>query len=79
MPYSFGFFTILLSLFYHCVFALTVNNDRLVLRDISFGSFGAFVIISIVVLFILTEGEILEGFDIGGGEGKKKVKHKKNK
>lgn len=77
--YSFGFFAVLLSLFSHCVMAVTANNKRNVLRDISFGNFGAFIIISLVVLFIITEGEILEGFDISGGESNKKPKHKKNK
>ncbi len=76
--YSFGFFAVLLSLFYHCVAGVTVNNSRLVLRDISFGSFGAFIVISLVVLFIITEGEILEGFDISSGSGKK-PKHRKSK
>ncbi len=77
--YSFGFFSALLSLFSHCVMAVTANNKRDALRDISFGSFGAFIIISLVVLFIITEGEILEGFDISGGESNKKPKHKKHK
>ena len=75
--FSFGFFSVLLSLFSHCVMAVTANNKRNALRDISFGSFGAFIIISIVVLFIITEGEILEGFDISGGESNKKAKRKK--
>lgn len=75
--FSFGFFATLLSLFYHCVMGVTANNKRDGLRDISFGSFGAFIIISIVVLFVITEGEILEGFDIGGGENSKKTKKNK--
>ncbi len=77
--FSFSFFSVLLSLFSHCVMAVTANNKRDALRDISFGSFGAFIIISLVVLFIITEGEILEGFDVGGGESGKKTKHKKHK
>lgn len=75
--FNFGFFSILLSLFYHCVMVVTANNNRDTLRDISFGSFGAFIIISLVVLFIITEGEIVEGFDISGGESNKKAKKKK--
>lgn len=77
--FSFGFFSMLLSLFYHCVVGVTVNNNRLVLRDISFGSFGVFIIISMVVLFILTEGEILDGLDIGDVGDGEKTKHKKNR
>ena len=63
--YSFGFFCSLILLFYLCVFGVTVNhNERSVLRDISFGSFGAFVILTIVVLFIIYEGEIIDGLDV---------------
>lgn len=40
---------------------------------LSASGFGAFVLIIIAVLFVLTEGEILDGldggFDVGGGEG----------
>ena len=75
--FSFGFFAILLSLFSHCVMGVTANNKRDGLRDISFGSFGAFIIISIVVLFVISDGEILEGFDVGGGESSKKSKRNK--
>lgn len=75
--FSFGFFAVLLSVFSLCVMGVTASNRRNVLRDISFGSFGAFVMISIVVLFILSEGEILEGFDVSGmDDGKNKSKNK---
>lgn len=75
--FSFGFFAVLLSIFSLCVMGVTASNKRNVLRDISFGSFGAFVMISIVVLFILSEGEILEGFDVSGmDDGKNKSKNK---
>ena len=36
---------------------------------ISLGSFGAFILITLVVLAILSEGEIVEGLDIGLGGG----------
>lgn len=75
--FSFGFFATLLSLFYHCVMGVTANNERDGLRDISFGSFGAFIIISIVVLFIISDGELLEAFDVSGGESNKKSKKNK--
>lgn len=76
--FSFGFFASLVSLFYLGVFGITVNHDkRSVLRDISFGSFGAFVIATVVVLFVLSEGDILDGAEIleifsGNGKNKKK-------
>lgn len=73
--FSFGFFASLLSLFYLCVFGITINHDeRSVLRDISFGSFGSFIILTVVVIFILSEGEILDGFDLDIGDLKKKKK-----
>ena len=75
--FSFGFFCSLISFFYLCVFGITINHDeRSVFRDVSFGSFGSFIIISVVVIFILSEGEILDGLDFGGGEGGKKSKKK---
>lgn len=75
--FSFGFFCSLISFFYLCVFGITINHDeRSVFRDISFGSFGSLIIISVVVIFILSEGEILDGLDIGGGDGGKKSKKK---
>ena len=75
--FSFGFFCSLISFFYLCVFGITINHDeRSVLRDISLGSFGSFIIISVVVIFILSEGEILDGLDFGGGDGGKKGKKK---
>ena len=77
--FSFGFFCSLISFFYLCVFGITINHDeRSVLRDISFGSFVSFIIISVVVIFILSEGEILDGFDcFGGGDDTKKRKRSK--
>lgn len=75
--FSFGFFCSLISFFYLCVFGITINHDeRSVFRDVSFGSFGSFIIISVVVIFILSEGEILDGLDFGGGEGGKKSRKK---
>lgn len=77
--YSFGFFCLVVSLFFIFVFGISINHDeRPVLRDISFGSFGIFLIVTIVVLFILSEGEILEmlglDFDVSGQNSKKKGK-----
>ena len=73
--FSFGFFCLLISLFSICIFGITINHDeRPVLRDISYGSFGAFVLLTVVVMAILSEGESLEMLDIFGGSGKKKRK-----
>ena len=69
--FSFGFFSLLFTLFYTAVFGITINKDRPVLRDISFGSFGSFIILTVVIVGILTDGVLIDGFDIGG-DGKKK-------
>lgn len=75
MIFSFAFFCSLVSFFFLCVFGITVNHDeRSLLRDISFGSFGSFIIISVVVAFILSDGEILDGIDFGGGGSNKRRK-----
>lgn len=75
--YSFGFFSLLIALSYIAVFAL--NEERFnVFQSISFCSFGCFIIITIVVMVLLSEGEILSGFDGDLGlTSKKKVKLKK--
>ena len=75
--FSFGFFSLFISIFYICVFGITVNHDeRPVLKDISYGSFGLFAILTIIVIATLTEGEILEALipDINIGK-KKKLKN----
>lgn len=77
--FSFGFFCLLVSMFSICVFGVTINHDeRPVLRDISYGSFGSFVILTIVVIVILSEGDALEISDLGieGLDRKKKQKAK---
>ncbi|MBQ3547858.1 MAG: hypothetical protein IJA44_05245 [Clostridia bacterium] len=75
--FSFSFFGLLLLLFYICVFGITANqNKRSVLRDISFGSFGAFIILTVVVITILSEGELFDGLDLDLGFGEKKKKGK---
>ena len=73
--FSFGFFSLLIPLFFICVFGVAINHDeRPVLRDISYGSFGAFVMLTVVVLVILSEGDVLEIGDLSIGRNKKKVK-----
>lgn len=80
VPYSFGFFSLIICMFYLCVFGITINHDeRAVLRDVSFGSFGSFIILTVVVIFILSEGDILDGFTLDGSERSGKKKQKKIK
>lgn len=72
--YSFGFFSLLVSLFYLGVFGVTVNHEeRSLLRDISFGSFGSLIILTVVVAVVLSEGDLADGLDLDlGGDGSKK-------
>lgn len=73
--FSFGFFCLLVTLFSICVFGVTINHDeRSVLKDISYGSFGSFIILTVVVIVILSEGDVLDAADpgIGGSDEKKK-------
>ncbi len=71
--FSFGFFCSLISIFYLCVFGTAINHEnRNVFRFISFGSFGLFIIITFIVVFILSEGEILEGADFSLSDDDKK-------
>ena len=80
--YSFAFFNSVFTLFYVVVDAVTVGEiDRLVIRDVSFGSFGIFLVIAFVVIFIISEGEILDGLFEGvfdfGTTGETKAKNNK--
>ncbi|MBQ7416396.1 MAG: hypothetical protein IJW14_05125 [Oscillospiraceae bacterium] len=53
-----------------------LSNPDEMYRYLSYTGFGAFILIFLVVMFILSEGEILDGldFDFGGEGGKKKNK-----
>ena len=75
--YSFGFFSLVIA--FMCLFAIICINETptaKALRYASFAGFGVAIIVAVVVLFILSEGEGLEGafdgIDFGGGGGKKK-------
>ncbi len=73
--YSFGFFASLLLLFFLSVTAITISYpERVALRDLSFGAFGSFVVAALVVVAILSEGDIVDGVDIADAakKGKKK-------
>lgn len=71
---SMGFFSSICLLFFlmACLFTLDKSADKW--RYLSFSGFWIFAIIAIVVVLILSEGELLDGldFDIGGGSDKKK-------
>jgi len=57
--YSYVIFSIIVSLIWLAVFNLTVGKEnRNILRDISFGSFGIATVIAIVVITIVTEDSV---------------------
>ncbi len=75
--FSFAFFAALIASFYLAVFGITVGHEeRSVLRDVSFGGFGSFIILTVVVIFIITEGDVLDGADLDFSHSKKKKKGK---
>lgn len=77
---AFSFFSMLICVFYTGVCAITVDEEeRRILRDISFGSFGVFILVSIIVILIISQGEACDGCDCCdcgdfGGSGKRKGK-----
>ncbi|MBE6542801.1 MAG: hypothetical protein E7675_00220 [Ruminococcaceae bacterium] len=75
--WSFGFFTSVITAFLTVAMALSLDgNEFLAMKHTSMGSFGGFLIVFIVVLFVLSEGEILDSLDIDlpGGKKNKAVK-----
>ena len=75
---SMGFFSSICLLFFLMACLFTLDKPEGKWRYLSFSGFWAFAVIAIVVVLILSEGEILDGldFDIGGGSGKKKKRVK---
>ncbi len=75
--WRFAFFAALLAaVFLLPMGQLAARPERSVLRDSSLAGFGAFVLITLVVVLLLSEGEVLDGLDIGdvfsGGSARKK-------
>ena len=63
--YSFGFFASVITFMCICaMILLSQESEGGTLRYGSFAGFGIFIIIAFVVFFILSEGEILDGFDL---------------
>lgn len=71
---SMGFFSGICLLFFIMACLATLDSPKEKWRYLSFSGFWAFAVILIVVLVILSEGEILDGldFDFSGGSAKKK-------
>lgn len=76
MP-SYLSFCIMFFFFFLTVSAVSIGHpERVSLRDVSFASFGSFVVAALVVIAILSEGDIVDGFDISDAtkKGNKKTK-----
>lgn len=74
--YSLLFFFLNISYFY--MVANVIKTDDIVSfwRIISIVSFGAFIVISLVILIIISEGEVLQGLDGLSSVGNKNKKNK---
>lgn len=73
------FFGALMAIFYLVTWGLTIGREaRPVLRDISFGSFGAAILVGLVVLVIITEGDALDYADFGDSDIFRRRKETKN-
>lgn len=56
--YAFSLFSHIIATFYTGALVITANEEeRKLLRDISFGSFGAFVIVAVIVILVVSQGE----------------------
>ena len=75
--YAFSLFCHVIAVFYTIVLGFTVDEEeRSLLRDVSFGGFGAFLIIGLIVIIVLSGGDGCDCGDCGdcgcGGKDKKK-------
>lgn len=73
--YAFLSFSLIMNLFYNLSYVLQHKENSTLLRDFSFGSFGAFFIVSYLVLALITDGDALELLD---NLGNPKISKNKN-
>ena len=74
---SFAFFCGICQLFFQMTCLIAGDKPEGKWRYLSFSGFWAFAVIAVVVIFILSEGDILDGLDLDLGIGGKKKKSKK--
>lgn len=77
--FSYGFFTLLIALFYYVLCLLTFHTSRNILTDLSLTSFGLFLIVFTIVSVILSDGDALNLIPDGGYSdkyGKQKQRQK---
>lgn len=77
--FGFSFFTSVFTAILTTALALSLDGEAFVApKYISFGSFGVFIIITVIVLLVLSDGELLDGLDIDlpeiGGKKNKNIK-----
>lgn len=77
--FSFLFFSCIVAFFY--IFAIQTAAKEYetceILRTVSLHSFGIFILVTVIVILIISEGDGLDGFDLGDiGSGKSKKENK---
>lgn len=74
-------FGALTAIFYLVAYGRVVGREeRVLLREVSFGSFGALILVTFAVLVLISDGEALEGLDgldLGGAGGDGATKRKR--
>lgn len=71
--YGFASLVYVIAAFFSVIFYITVRDKRRsVFRDLGYASFGVFAIITAIVIVIISEGDAIDGFDIGIDRRKKK-------
>ena len=71
---SFAFFCGVCQLFFHLACAVSREKPQGMWRYLSLSGFWAFAVIAVVVIVILSEGDILDSLDFDIGSKKKKAK-----
>lgn len=74
---SYGFFALLIALFYFLLCIRTFHTPRNILNDLSLTSFGFYLLIVIIVSAILSDGDSLDflpDFEFSNKKGKQKIK-----
>lgn len=76
--YAFSLFSLIICGFYTVILGVSVGEERKLIKDISFGGFGALMVICVIVVLVLSGGEGCDSCDCdgcdcgGGGKGNKK-------
>lgn len=74
--FSYGFFALLILMFYFILCLKTLGTPRNILSDLSFTSFGFYLLISYVVVVLMTEGDSVNLFSDPSNDTQSKRRHK---